>query len=94
MSQPQTEAEVFILKYPFTTAAGEEITQLVLKRLTVKDLKQIKKTYKDPADWDEPLISRSTGLLPEDMSLRKCWSACWPSNSAGGTADVCGSGRY
>jgi|GEM_PF-435382 len=67
MSQPQTEAEVFILKYPFTTAAGEEITQLVLKRLTVKDLKQIKKTYKDPADWDEPLISRSTGLLPEDM---------------------------
>ncbi|MDL9700747.1 phage tail assembly protein [Escherichia coli] len=22
---------------------------------------------KNPADWDEPLIARSTGLLPEDL---------------------------
>ncbi|MGS6323443.1 phage tail assembly protein, partial [Enterobacter hormaechei] len=33
----------------------------------VKDLKQVKKVHKDPNDWDEPLISRSTGLLPEDL---------------------------
>lgn len=67
MSQTQTEAEIFTLKYPFTTAPGEKISQLTLKRLTVKDLKQVKKTHKDPTDWDEPLISRSTGLLPEDL---------------------------
>lgn len=67
MSQTKSEAELFILKYPFTTAAGESIPQLTLKRLTVKDLKQVKKIHKDPNDWDEPLISRSTGLLPEDL---------------------------
>ncbi len=67
MSQTQTEAEIFTLKYPFTTAAGSSISQLSLKRLKVKDLKQVKQTHKDPADWDEPLISRSTGLLPEDL---------------------------
>ncbi|EAY1844833.1 TPA: phage tail assembly protein [Salmonella enterica subsp. enterica serovar Montevideo] len=67
MSQTQTEAEIFVLQFPFTTAAGNSISQLTLKRLTVKDLKLVKKTHKDPADWDEPLISRSTGLLPEDM---------------------------
>ena len=42
MSQTKSEAELFILKYPFTTAAGESIPQLTLKRLTVKDLKQVK----------------------------------------------------
>ncbi|HGW4609233.1 TPA: phage tail assembly protein [Enterobacter chengduensis] len=67
MSQTQTEAEIFVLQFPFTTAAGNSISQLTLKRLMVKDLKLIKKTHKDPADWDEPLISRSTGLLPEDL---------------------------
>lgn len=67
MSQTNTEAEIFPLQFPFTTAAGDPISQLALKRLTVKDLKQVKKTHKDPADWDEPLIARSTGLLPEDL---------------------------
>ncbi|MGK3503290.1 phage tail assembly protein, partial [Escherichia coli] len=31
------------------------------------DLKQVRKISKNPADWDEPLIARSTGLLPEDL---------------------------
>lgn len=57
MSQTQTEAEIFVLQFPFTTAAGNSVSQLTLKRLMVKDLKLIKKTHKDPADWDEPLIS-------------------------------------
>ena len=67
MSQTKTEAEIFVLQFPFTTPAGNSVSQLELKRLTVKDLKQVKKTHKDPNDWDEPLISRSTGLLPEDL---------------------------
>ena len=65
MSQPHHD--VFIPVYPFMTAAGSRIERNELKRLTVKDLKQVRKTYKDPADWDEPLIARSTGLIPEDL---------------------------
>lgn len=65
MSQPHHD--VFIPVYPFMTAAGSRIERIELKRLTVKDLKQVRKMYKDPADWDEPLIARSTGLIPEDL---------------------------
>ncbi|EDU1815184.1 phage tail assembly protein [Salmonella enterica] len=63
----QLQLEVFIPAYPFTTAVGTRIERIELKRLTVKDLKQVRKISKDPADWDEPLIARSTGLLPEDL---------------------------
>ncbi|HBB9614288.1 phage tail assembly protein [Escherichia coli] len=63
----QTQPDTFTLSYPFTTAAGTRIEQIELKRLTVKDLKQVRKINKDPADWDEPLIARSTGILPEDL---------------------------
>ncbi|EGK5825863.1 phage tail assembly protein [Morganella morganii] len=61
------KSNIFPLSYPFTTAAGNRIDQVELKRLTVRDLKQARKTSKDPADWDEPLIARSTGMLPEDL---------------------------
>ncbi|CSE59299.1 TPA: phage tail assembly protein [Morganella morganii] len=63
----QTKSDTFKLSYPFTTAAGTRVELVELKRLTVKDLKQARKTSKDPADWDEPLIARSTGMLPEDL---------------------------
>ncbi|EAA7945708.1 TPA: phage tail assembly protein [Escherichia coli] len=63
----QTQSDTFKLSYPFTTAAGTRVEQVELKRLTVKDLKQVRKISKDPADWDEPLIARSTGILPEDL---------------------------
>ncbi|EIS0892316.1 phage tail assembly protein, partial [Salmonella enterica] len=62
----QTQSDTFKLSYPFTTAAGPRVEQVELKRLTVKDLKQVRKISKDPADWDELLIARSTGILPED----------------------------
>ena len=61
----QTQSDTFKLSYPFTTAAGTSVEQVELKRLTVKDLKQVRKISKDPADWDEPLIARSTGILPK-----------------------------
>mgnify|MGYP000637466538 CR=1 FL=1 len=64
----QTPSATFKLSYPFTTAAGTRIELVELKRLTVKDLKQVRKISKNPADWDEPLIARSTGLLPEDLA--------------------------
>ncbi|HHE6157119.1 TPA: phage tail assembly protein [Citrobacter freundii] len=63
----EIKSNIFLLTYPFTTAAGARVEQVEMKRLTVKDLKQVRKTSKDPADWDEPLIARSTGILPEDL---------------------------
>lgn len=63
----QTPSDTFKLSYPFTTAAGTRIELVELKRLTVKDLKQVRKISKNLADWDEPLIARSTGLLLEDL---------------------------
>ncbi|EHS9360827.1 phage tail assembly protein, partial [Salmonella enterica subsp. enterica serovar Montevideo] len=47
----QTQSDTFTLSYPFTTAAGTRIEQIELKRLTVKDLKQVRKINKDPTDW-------------------------------------------
>lgn len=65
MSDTQTDS--LTLVHPFTTAAGTRIERVELKRLTVKDLKQVRKISKNPEDWDEPLIARSTGILPEDL---------------------------
>ena len=48
----QTPSDTFKLSYPFTTAAGTRIELVELKRLTVKDLKQVRKISKNPADWD------------------------------------------
>ncbi|HHH0265807.1 phage tail assembly protein [Citrobacter freundii] len=63
----QIQSAIFTLTHPFTTASGVRVEKIELKRLTVKDLKQVRKISKDPADWDEPLIARSTGILPEDL---------------------------
>lgn len=71
----QTQSDTFKLSYPFTTAAGTRVEQVELKRLTVKDLKQVRKISKDPADWDEPLIARTEDLdnmdLADYMELQK-----------------------
>ncbi|GDO99317.1 phage tail assembly protein [Escherichia coli] len=63
----ETSSTIYTLKWPFTTAAGQYVESLTLRRLTVRDLKSVRKAYSNPADWDEPLIARSTGLLPEDL---------------------------
>ncbi len=50
------------------TAAGSRIERIELGRLTVKRPgSRCEKRIKDPADWDEPLIARSTSLIPEDL---------------------------
>jgi len=63
----QTQSAIFTLTHPFTTASGVRVEQIELKRLTVKDLKQVRKISKDPAGWDDPRIARSTGILPEAL---------------------------
>lgn len=59
----QTPSDTFKLSYPFTTAAGTRIELVELKRLTVKDLKQVRKISKTrrlgrtadcPQYWSSP----------------------------------------
>lgn len=58
---------LFHLSQPFTTAAGQRVIQLNLRRLTVKDLKAARKISEKPSEWDDILLSRATGLLVEDF---------------------------
>ncbi|MCA6221932.1 phage tail assembly protein [Photorhabdus antumapuensis] len=55
------------LQFPYTTAAGVLIEELQLSRLRVKDIKAVRRASENPTDWDDILIARSTGLLPEDI---------------------------
>ncbi|CAM3724336.1 MULTISPECIES: phage tail assembly protein [Xenorhabdus] len=55
------------LQFPYTTAAGVNIEEIQLSRLKVKDIKAARRISENPADWDDILLSRSTGLLPEDI---------------------------
>ncbi|KFK91711.1 MULTISPECIES: phage tail assembly protein [unclassified Serratia (in: enterobacteria)] len=57
----------FTLKFPYSCAAGNNITELPLRRLSVKDLKAARKISSNAADWDDILLSRATGMLPEDF---------------------------
>ncbi|WES88057.1 phage tail assembly protein [Dickeya fangzhongdai] len=58
---------IFSLSIPYTTAAGVRIESLTLRRLQVKDLKAVRKVSTVPDDWDDLLIARSSGLVPEDI---------------------------
>ncbi|CBJ43017.1 phage tail assembly protein [Ralstonia solanacearum] len=56
------------LKYPFTTAAGQEIRSTTIRRLKVKDLK----TIGEQSGGNEVLlelngVARMCGLVPEDL---------------------------
>ncbi len=66
----QTPSDTFKLSYPFTTAAGTRIELVELKRLTVKDLKQVQNQQKPgrlgrtadcPQYWSSPGRSRQYG---------------------------------
>ncbi|WJV52750.1 phage tail assembly protein [Prodigiosinella aquatilis] len=62
-----TFQETFQLSVPYSTAAGVPIETLTLRRLLVKDLKAVQRISKQPEDWDDLLLSRSSGLVPEDL---------------------------
>lgn len=63
----QTPSDTFKLSYPFTTAAGTRIELVELETPDGKRPEAGAQNQQNPADWDEPLIARSTGLLPEDL---------------------------
>lgn len=60
--------EKFSLQFPFTSAAGERINELQLRRLKVKDMRTARRASDKPEEWDEPLMAAMTGLVPEDLS--------------------------
>lgn len=58
----------YTLQFPFTSAAGERIDALTLRRLKVKDMRTVRRTSDKPEEWDEPLMAAMTGLVPEDLA--------------------------
>ena len=57
------------LKHPITSATGETISKLVLKRPTRKDLKLAQKHSKDDVEMEDLLFSRLSGVPVEDLDL-------------------------
>ncbi|HAN6735542.1 TPA: phage tail assembly protein, partial [Escherichia coli] len=60
--------EHYILQFPFTSAAGNTIDSLQLRRLKVKDMRNARRISEKPEEWDEPLMAAMTGLVPEDLA--------------------------
>lgn len=55
------------LKHPFTTAAGQRIETLTMRRAKVKDLMAANRLGSSPEDQEIGLIAMLTGLVPEDV---------------------------
>lgn len=55
------------LKYPFKNAAGQRIEALVMRRGKRADAKAADKYSKDPAEQEDFLFARLTGLTLEDI---------------------------
>ncbi|MCG8991444.1 phage tail assembly protein [Laribacter hongkongensis] len=55
------------LQFPFTSAAGQRIESLTIKRLKRGDLKAAHKHSNDDADQEDFLFARMTGLTLEDI---------------------------
>ena len=49
--------EHYILQFPFTSAAGNTIDSLQLRRLKVKDMRNARRISEKPEEWDEPLMA-------------------------------------
>ena len=60
--------EHYTLQFPFTSAAGDVINTLQLRRLKVKDMRNARRISEKPEEWDEPLMAAMTGLVPEDLA--------------------------
>lgn len=55
------------LKFPFTTATGQQIDKLTVRRAKRADMKAAAKYSKDEADQEDFLFARLTGLTLEDI---------------------------
>ncbi|MFB6349512.1 phage tail assembly protein [Moraxella marmotae] len=58
------------LQFPITDGNGNEVGEVILRRPKVKDLRQVANQSKDnqpSVELEVQMISRLTGLLPEDV---------------------------
>ena len=54
------------LQYPYETADGKKLTELTLRRATVKDLKKVGKSD-NAAESEVVFFASLLGLIPEDL---------------------------
>ena len=64
-----TDENVLKLKHPITTGAGVKLDKLQIKPLTRGDIKAAQKQGKDDVEQEDILLSRLTGMVPEDLDL-------------------------
>lgn len=55
------------LKFPFTTAAGQRIEKLTIRRAKRADMKAAAKYSKDEGEQEDFLFAQITGLTLEDI---------------------------
>lgn len=57
----------YTLKYPFTSAAGQRIESIEMRRLKRKDLKAAQQFSKDDVEQEDFLLAQLSGLTVEDI---------------------------
>lgn len=58
----------YTLKHPFTSASGQRIETLELRRLTRRDLKAAHQYSKEDVEQEDFLLARMSGLVVEDVN--------------------------
>ena len=56
------------LQFPFTNGLGEEVKEINMRRVKVKDIRLMSAKSND-AEKETFLLSQITGLVPEDLDL-------------------------
>ena len=60
-------ADAITLKYPITTPAGQQVTQITLRRAKVRDLRQSGRHGTTPRAREAALMAVLAGFVPEDL---------------------------
>ncbi|WLH43926.1 phage tail assembly protein [Pseudomonas beijingensis] len=61
------DALTFILNFPFTSASGEQISTLPIKRLKRKDITAAQAVTKDEGAMEDHLVAKMLGITLEDL---------------------------
>ncbi|MBP5951304.1 phage tail assembly protein [Pseudomonas sp. P42] len=61
------ESLSLILKFPFKSASGDQISKLSIKRLKRKDISAAQAVTKDEAAMEDVLVSKMLGITIEDL---------------------------
>jgi hypothetical protein len=61
------EAVSFTLKFPFTSASGDRLATLPIKRLKRKDISAAQAVTKDEGAMEDQLVAKLLGITLEDL---------------------------